>query len=190
MAPQRAIDGLRVAGVVLLAAVLLCGCATPALDSARHNYYAGKVTQADETLEQASIPDKDRVLFLMERGTVRQSAGRYQDSSKDYIEAADLIDQLWTYSVSKGAASWVVKDLHTFYPNKFRTRTEGDKTISTFWPNGYGTALSFEGVATRSPNDPYVHKIGKAIAELRAQKAYCDSIGAPFDDYELKMLTR
>ena len=88
------------------------------------------------------------------------------------------------------AASWVVKDLHTFYPNKFRTRTEGDKTISTFWPNGYGTALSFEGVATRSPNDPYVHKIGKAIAELRAQKAYCDSIGAPFDDYELKMLTR
>ncbi len=110
MASQRAINGLRVAGVVVCAAALLCGCATPALDSARHNFYAGKVAEADKTLDETNIPDKDRVLFLMERGTVRQAAARYDDSSKDYIEASDLIDKLWTYSVSKGAASWVVND--------------------------------------------------------------------------------
>ena len=89
---------------------LAAGCATPGLDTARHNYYMGRTAQADSVLEKAKPPDKDEVLFLMERGLVRQGAGRYEDSAKDFNKASDRLEELQTYSVSKGAASWVVND--------------------------------------------------------------------------------
>ena len=100
----------RYLGVVLLAALILCGCATPALDSARSNFYAGKYDMACETLESAKVPENNRVLFRMERGTIRLFAGRYESSAKDYIDASDQLEKLETYSVSKGSASWVAND--------------------------------------------------------------------------------
>lgn len=110
MAPRRVIAILRQAGAAVLAAWVLGGCATPAIDSARYHYYAGQVDRAEAALADAKIPDKDRVLLLMERGTVRQALGAYEESSKDFIAAADLLEKLEAYSVSKNAASWVVND--------------------------------------------------------------------------------
>lgn len=110
MAPRRVIGCLRQAGMVVLAGVFLCGCATPAIDSARYHFYTGQAVRAEQTLAEAEVPDKDRVLFLMERGMVRQAIGAYEESSRDFIAASDLLERLETYSVSKGAASWVVND--------------------------------------------------------------------------------
>ena len=107
---RRVIVCLRPVGPVVLAALILCGCATPALDSARSNFYAGKYDKASETLDSAKVPENNQVLFRMERGTVRLFAGHYESSAKDYIDASDQLDKLETYSVSKGAASWVVND--------------------------------------------------------------------------------
>ena len=107
---RRAIVCLRPVGLVVLTALILCGCATPALDSARHNFYAGNYNKANETLDSAKVPENNQVLFNMERGTVRLFAGRYQTSARDYVAASDQLDKLETYSVSKGAASWVVYD--------------------------------------------------------------------------------
>jgi uncharacterized protein len=110
MALQRAIVCMRAMGLAVLAGFVLCGCATPALDAARHDFYAGQYDKADKALESAKMPDKDRVLLLMERGTIREASGNYDDSSRDFIAASDLLDQFETYSLSKGTASWVVND--------------------------------------------------------------------------------
>ncbi|MBP7828966.1 MAG: hypothetical protein KA248_03510 [Kiritimatiellae bacterium] len=109
MARPRAIAWVRLCALLALAG-LGAGCATPGLEAARQNYYLGRTAQADQVLETAKPPEKDEVLFLMERGTIRQAAGRYEDSAKDFDAANQRLEELQTYSVSKGAASWVVND--------------------------------------------------------------------------------
>ena len=91
-------------------AAFLQGCSTPPLRSARENFYAGRFEQANTNL--ASIPkgDKDEILYLMERGMVRQGLGDFEASSMDWRRAAELDDMLETYSLSQGAASMVAND--------------------------------------------------------------------------------
>ncbi len=104
---------MAVARPALLAAALLppllSGCSTP-LAGARQNFYAGRLPQAEASLTNVVPRPKDKVLFLMERGTIRQQRGDYAASSRDYIAASDEIERLWTVSVSKGAASFVIND--------------------------------------------------------------------------------
>lgn len=95
---------------VALALALLTGCATPALDAARRDFFQGRPQAAAAKLEQAAPPEKDQVLFLMERGTMRQACAQYETSSGDFVAAADRLEQLRTYSLSKGASSLVVND--------------------------------------------------------------------------------
>lgn len=56
------------------------------------------------------MPRRDRVLYLMERGAIRQALGNLDGSTKDFIDAHDLLVELETYSVSRGAGSLVVND--------------------------------------------------------------------------------
>jgi hypothetical protein len=99
----------RAALVVAALPLLLAGCATP-LGSARQNFYANRLPQAEAALTNVVPRPKDKVLFLMERGTIRQQRGEYAESAKDYIAASDEIDRLVTYSLSKGATSLVIND--------------------------------------------------------------------------------
>lgn len=100
---------LRRALAAAATTLLLAGCATP-LNSARQNFYANRLPQAEAALTNIVPQNKDKVLFLMERGTIRQQRGEYAASSKDYIAASDEIDRLITYSLSKGATSLVIND--------------------------------------------------------------------------------
>jgi len=58
------------------------------------------------------IPDRhnDKVLLLMERGMAKQTAGDYSGSAEDWEEATALMEQLDYYSLSRGAASFIVND--------------------------------------------------------------------------------
>ena len=86
------------------------GCGTP-LAAARQNFYAGRLAAADADLaDESKAAARDKVMFLMERGTVRQALGQYDASSKDYIRASDELERLETYSLSKGTASLMVND--------------------------------------------------------------------------------
>ena len=105
-APRTARAGWAAAALLPL---LLAGCATP-LDSARQNFYGGRLPEAEASLTNVVPRPKDKVLFLMERGTIRQQRGEYAASSQDYIAASDEIERLWTISASKGAASFVIND--------------------------------------------------------------------------------
>ncbi len=85
------------------------GCTAP-LAGARANFELGRLDAAEASLRPEKAQRKDRVLVLMERGTVRQAKGDYAGSSRDFIEAADLVEELAAYSVSKGVASFVAND--------------------------------------------------------------------------------
>lgn len=88
----------------------LAGCQTAPLDSARVRFQRGQVEAAAQALSTNEAAGKDRVLFWMERGTLRQAAADYPGSSRDFVAASDRLDELETYSLSKGAASLLVND--------------------------------------------------------------------------------
>ncbi len=102
----------RPAGAAAIAAVLLAGCATPPLELARQQAYQGRLDAADRTLSSPDVrvAEKDKVLFLMERGAIRQARGAYEDSSHDFIGAADQIEKLDYFGVSGNIASLAVND--------------------------------------------------------------------------------
>ena len=90
--------------------LIVCGCSTPALDQARRHYYAGTPQAGIDILNEASIPDRDRILFLMERGSLYQSLELYEESARDFDEANALLAKMDTLSVSRGATSMVIND--------------------------------------------------------------------------------
>jgi tetratricopeptide (TPR) repeat protein len=95
---------------MLLLAGGLAGCATPPLQSARENFYLGRLAPAETNLAAIPIDDKDAVLYLMERGMIRQARQEYEASCLDWRKAADLDAVLETYSISQGATSLLVND--------------------------------------------------------------------------------
>ncbi len=100
--------------VAALGLVLLAACATRALNAARVEFYAGHFQQAD-TLLQREPPSTDRVLYLMERGTIRLSAGSYTASADDFIAASAELDRLQAYSLSRGGASMIANDTVQYF---------------------------------------------------------------------------
>ena len=93
-----------------LLALCLAGCASPPLQTARDNFYAGRFEQANTNLAVIPQNDKDEILYLMERGTIRQNLGQYQASAQDWRRAGDLDAGLETYSISHGVSSLIVND--------------------------------------------------------------------------------
>lgn len=109
MTPRRML--LRACATGATAACLLgvAACATHSLNTARGRFYEGRFAEANAALE-SKIPDRDRVLVLMERGTIRLFLGDYAGSVRDFIDAAADIERLATYSLTQGGASMVVND--------------------------------------------------------------------------------
>ena len=105
--------GLTVAG----------GCATSQLNSARHQFYLGRPEEAAQHLAEVDPSGKDEVLIRMERGLSRQAAGDYEASSEDLLRAIDRLEELETYSLSKGGATWVVNDTMQDFRGKPYERT-------------------------------------------------------------------
>lgn len=88
----------------------LAGCASPPLQTACANFYAGRFEQANTNLAAIPQDNKDEILYLMERGMIRQNLGEYESSALDWRRAGDLDAKLDTYSVFQGASSLIVND--------------------------------------------------------------------------------
>lgn len=95
---------------MLFCGFLLTSCGTHDLPDARSAFYMGDYTRAQNEIGIDDVEGRDAVLVLMERGTIYQAEGEYEKSSKDFIQASDMLELLETYSVSEGAASWMVND--------------------------------------------------------------------------------
>ena len=107
---RRTTGFLRLAGGAALSVLLLSGCASYRLDSARNTFYQGRFAQADTDLKEEVADGKDRLLVLMERGTIRQARHAWKESTRDFLDAAAHLDQLPALSVSKDTASLVIND--------------------------------------------------------------------------------
>lgn len=105
----RAAVRCGIGGVAALALLIAVGCATQALESARRDFYRGHFAEAERKLNR-NFPAHDRVMYLMERGTIRMFSGEYKLALKDYIAAYDRLVDLETWSVTRGGASLVVND--------------------------------------------------------------------------------
>jgi tetratricopeptide (TPR) repeat protein len=103
---HRFLPGLLMA----VAAVCMTGCATTRLESARHDYFRGNYLAAAAELDEQTYPQRDRVLFKMERGTIRQAAGDYDGSNRDFISAYDDIAAMTAIQVVQDTGSLVVND--------------------------------------------------------------------------------
>jgi hypothetical protein len=89
---------------------LAAGCTSPSLDQARSQVCSGRADLAEATLAKVPADGRNAVLYLMERGTVRQLRHDYADSTRDWLEAVRLEEALETHSLSKAGASLVVND--------------------------------------------------------------------------------
>ncbi|NIQ96850.1 MAG: hypothetical protein GWO11_04175, partial [Desulfuromonadales bacterium] len=100
--------------LALPAAVLAAGCAS--YDHVQEQCYGlasrGLVGESLERLEQSSLArrDRDRLLYLMEKGTLLHLKGAYRQSN-EVLEAADrLFEELFTRSVSAETLSFATND--------------------------------------------------------------------------------
>jgi len=117
---RRRITVFAQAGICLALAVLAFGCSTPVLDQARNAYYDNNPQAGLDLLQEASIPDRDEILFCMEKGTLHQLNGDFKESQSEYNQADTLLTQMDTLSISRGAGSMVASDnLLNFYGYPF-----------------------------------------------------------------------
>lgn len=86
------------------------GCATSALNSARGSFYDGRFDEAAKALGTLPGNETDRVLVLMELGTINQTRAAYKDSVNSWLRAAAIAERLDYLSVSRQSASMVVND--------------------------------------------------------------------------------
>ncbi len=94
------------------------GCSTAGIQTARRQYYDGKLAEAAEVLSTSDEFRKDEVLFLMERGMVHQTRGDFAASIRDWLAAAGRIQELDYIRLSEKTASLVINDRTQTYTGR------------------------------------------------------------------------
>jgi len=121
---------------VILLGLVLSGCANPKAAAARGRFYSGRLIEAEQQLAEIKYTEKDAILLFMERGTIRQSLQKYDESASDLLKAVQREDYLRTHSATETAASFLANDntiayrgppfertlLHTFLAKDFLAR--------------------------------------------------------------------
>jgi hypothetical protein len=105
--------------IVLLSSVGIIGCAsyTDETRELRAFYRGGSYGEALKALESSSVKDEDRnrMLYRMEKGSLLERMENRPAARRLWIEADLIGDQLYTVSLSRTAASFVVNDSMTDY---------------------------------------------------------------------------
>lgn len=126
----------RAAGLFTLVGLSLTGCMSQKLAPARNHFYAGRFAAAEQELSDIKPDEKDGILLLMERGIVRQSMRKYEDSSADLLAAVERERYLVTHSATETTSSFLANDktisyrgppfertlLHTFLAKNYLSR--------------------------------------------------------------------
>ena len=102
-------------GLALPALILVAGCKSSALSKARKEFYSGNYEKADRLLSKKTKTRHNRLLYLVERGVVLHTDGRYEASNKVFLEAAEFARDLETASATRWTASLATNDRAKVY---------------------------------------------------------------------------
>jgi hypothetical protein len=98
----------------LLATLQLVGCASYSdlIGEIRSDFIAGDYQTALEQIDQSKIKsdNSSQLLYHLERAMILDRIGNLDASRKELLKADRLADDLYTVSVSKTAASYIVSD--------------------------------------------------------------------------------
>lgn len=108
---------------VILCVLLLQACATStAITTAREQFRQGSTDAALQTLNEADVSSRDRLLLLLDTALVAQAAGRYEQSIVAFEDAYQLIEQLDYVSARDQTAALVSNDWAIRYSGEFSER--------------------------------------------------------------------
>lgn len=109
----------------LLVIGLVTGCAVKSRkeqNNIRKYFSQRNYAKALKVLEKSSIKKekKNKLLYLMEKGRILYSSGKYYQASKIFIDANNLVDQLYTKKIREKILSSVGNDnSQTYYGSVF-----------------------------------------------------------------------
>jgi hypothetical protein len=76
----------------------------------RNQNWEAAISEVEKARERGAYPDKERLLYLLDKGILHHYAGDYAESN-DYLELAERsIEELYTASVSRAALSMLLND--------------------------------------------------------------------------------
>lgn len=109
---------------LLLCLIILGGCASQSRkdqDSLRRYFVQKDFSKAEQYLESSSLKkEENKLLYLMDKGTLAYYQERYFEAAKVFNEANELVDRLYTKSVRELIASSIINDnTKTFYGSIF-----------------------------------------------------------------------
>lgn len=103
----------------LTSILLFAGCQTYTKENSaiRDNLYKGNIQEATAIIEKSSLAKEERnfALFKMEQGMLHYLQQDYLNATKNWIKSDQKLEDLYTTSISKTSASFIVNDSVTDY---------------------------------------------------------------------------
>jgi hypothetical protein len=113
---------LRHPGLVCGLWFLLSACAsyTDDMKMVQTSFRAGQYGEALQKLEASPLKEqaRNRLLYLLEKAMILDRQGQRNDSRKLLLKADRIVDELYTTSVSKAAATFLYNDAAQDYPGE------------------------------------------------------------------------
>jgi hypothetical protein len=107
-------NGLILLSPLLVWLFLFSSCAPTIKHYPRIYQYllAGDYDSAHKIVQQSkgTYAERNAVLYYLDKGTILHFAGRYKESNRNFFKAESIMDELYTRSISKEAASFVISD--------------------------------------------------------------------------------
>jgi hypothetical protein len=101
--------------LLFLAGILIFSSCAPTLEQyprINQHLLAEDYNSAHKAVEQSKgrYAERNAVLYYLDEGTILHFAGRYKESNQSFFKAESIMDELYTKSISKEAASFVISD--------------------------------------------------------------------------------
>ncbi len=101
-------------GTILSSLLLLTSCQTYTTQNKlmRNNLYTGNINQSIKDLDKSDLKTESRniALYNMEKGMLLYLNGDYETAVKSWVKADKKLEELYTKSITKTAATYTIND--------------------------------------------------------------------------------